>query len=59
MSFSYPSRKEVQVLRNISLAVRAGERIALVGPPERMRNCSNTPTASTGRCRSCSSICPD
>jgi ATP-binding cassette subfamily B protein len=32
LSFSYPSRKEVQVLRNITLTARAGERIALVGP---------------------------
>jgi ATP-binding cassette subfamily B protein len=32
VAFSYPSRKEVQVLRNISLMARAGERIALVGP---------------------------
>jgi ATP-binding cassette subfamily B protein len=30
--FSYPSRKEVQVLRGISFHARAGERIALVGP---------------------------
>src|SRR5439155_5038899 len=32
VAFRYPSRKEVQVLRDISLAARAGERIALVGP---------------------------
>jgi len=32
VSFSYPSRKEVQVLKGISLAARAGERVALVGP---------------------------
>jgi ABC transporter fused permease/ATP-binding protein len=32
VSFSYPSRKEIQVLKNISLAARAGERVALVGP---------------------------
>jgi ABC-type multidrug transport system fused ATPase/permease subunit len=32
VAFSYPSRKEVQVLRDISLTARAGERIALVGP---------------------------
>jgi ATP-binding cassette subfamily B protein len=32
VTFSYPSRKEVQVLRNVSLVARAGERIALVGP---------------------------
>src|SRR5581483_10173191 len=30
--FSYPSRKEVPVLRDVSLLARAGERIALVGP---------------------------
>jgi ATP-binding cassette subfamily B protein len=32
VSFSYPSRKDVQVLRQVSLIARAGERIALVGP---------------------------
>src|SRR5262249_55971754 len=32
VAFSYPSRKEVTVLRDISLTARAGERIALVGP---------------------------
>jgi ATP-binding cassette subfamily B protein len=32
VAFSYPSRKEVQVLRDISLTAKAGERIALVGP---------------------------
>jgi ATP-binding cassette subfamily B protein len=32
VAFNYPSRKEVPVLRNISLTARAGERIALVGP---------------------------
>jgi ATP-binding cassette subfamily B protein len=32
VTFSYPSRKEVTVLRNLSLAVKAGQRIALVGP---------------------------
>jgi ATP-binding cassette subfamily B protein len=32
VAFSYPSRKEVQVLRHITLRVKAGERIALVGP---------------------------
>jgi ATP-binding cassette subfamily B protein len=32
VSFSYPSRKEVIVLRNLSLAARPGQRIALVGP---------------------------
>jgi ATP-binding cassette subfamily B protein len=32
VTFSYPSRKETQVLRGVSLHARAGERIALVGP---------------------------
>lgn len=32
ISFSYPSRKEVPVLREISLAAQSGERVALVGP---------------------------
>jgi ABC-type multidrug transport system fused ATPase/permease subunit len=32
VSFRYPARPEVQVLRNISLRARPGERIALVGP---------------------------
>jgi ATP-binding cassette subfamily B protein len=32
VSFRYPSRKEVEVLRDISLVVHAGERVALVGP---------------------------
>jgi ABC transporter fused permease/ATP-binding protein len=32
VAFSYPSRKEVPVLRDISLAAKAGEKIALVGP---------------------------
>lgn len=32
VEFAYPSRKDVQVLRGVSLAVSAGERIALVGP---------------------------
>jgi ATP-binding cassette subfamily B protein len=32
VTFSYPSRKELQVLRGVSLHARAGERIALVGP---------------------------
>jgi ATP-binding cassette subfamily B protein len=32
VSFSYPSRKDVEVLRQVSLIARAGERIALVGP---------------------------
>jgi len=30
--FRYPARPEVQVLRDLNLAVRPGERIALVGP---------------------------
>ena len=32
MSFQYPSRPDVGVLHEVSLAARAGERIALVGP---------------------------
>jgi len=32
VSFSYPSRKEIQVLKDVCLAARHGERIALVGP---------------------------
>jgi len=32
VTFSYPSRREVTVLRNLSLDAKAGERIALVGP---------------------------
>jgi ATP-binding cassette subfamily B protein len=32
VSFSYPSRREVEVLRDVSLVARAGQRIALVGP---------------------------
>jgi len=32
VSFAYPSRKEVTVLRHLSLTARAGQRIALVGP---------------------------
>src|SRR5262249_37730376 len=32
VAFSYPSRKDVQVLKTVSLTARAGERIALVGP---------------------------
>jgi ATP-binding cassette subfamily B protein len=31
VSFRYPSRKEVEVLRGVSLAARPGQRIALVG----------------------------
>jgi ATP-binding cassette subfamily B protein len=32
VAFAYPSRQEVTVLRNLSLAAQAGQRIALVGP---------------------------
>src|SRR5262249_52474684 len=32
VAFSYPSRKDVRVLKNVSLVARGGERIALVGP---------------------------
>ena len=32
VNFAYPSRAEVTVLRNLSLAASAGQRIALVGP---------------------------
>jgi ATP-binding cassette subfamily B protein len=32
VTFAYPSRKEVTVLRNLSLTAKAGQRIALVGP---------------------------
>jgi len=32
VTFAYPSRKDIQVLRGLSLEARAGERIALVGP---------------------------
>jgi ATP-binding cassette subfamily B protein len=32
VTFAYPSRKEVTVLRGLSLTARAGQRIALVGP---------------------------
>jgi ABC transporter fused permease/ATP-binding protein len=32
LSFSYPSRPEVQVLKNVSLVAQPGEQIALVGP---------------------------
>src|SRR5205807_2904337 len=32
VTFSYPSRKEVTVLRDLSLTAKAGQRIALVGP---------------------------
>jgi ABC-type multidrug transport system fused ATPase/permease subunit len=32
VSFSYPSRKDLMVLQNLSLTVKSGEQIALVGP---------------------------
>lgn len=32
IGFNYPSRKEYEVLKDISLTARAGEKIALVGP---------------------------
>jgi ATP-binding cassette subfamily B protein len=32
VTFAYPSRKEVTVLRDLSLTAKAGQRIALVGP---------------------------
>src|SRR5262249_46610916 len=32
VTFSYPSRKDVIVLRNLSLSAKAGQCIALVGP---------------------------
>jgi len=32
ISFSYPSRKDVVVLQNLSLSIQSGEQIALVGP---------------------------
>ncbi|MBP7510579.1 MAG: ATP-binding cassette domain-containing protein [Bacteroidia bacterium] len=32
VSFSYPSRQDIQVLRNINLTVNKGELVALVGP---------------------------
>ncbi len=32
VTFAYPSRKEVAVLRGLSLTAKAGQRIALVGP---------------------------
>jgi ATP-binding cassette subfamily B protein len=32
VGFSYPSRKEVEVLRDVTLVARAGQRVALVGP---------------------------
>ncbi len=32
ISFTYPSRKEIKVLQNISFTVRKGETIAIIGP---------------------------
>jgi ABC-type multidrug transport system fused ATPase/permease subunit len=32
VQFTYPSRKEIQVLKNISLTVKKGETVAVVGP---------------------------
>src|SRR5262249_43096971 len=32
VAFSYPARKEFQVLKNISFEVQTGEKIAIVGP---------------------------
>jgi len=32
VSFSYPSRKDIQVLKDISFSVKKGEQVALVGP---------------------------
>ena len=32
VAFTYPSRKEIQVLKNITLAAKKGETIAVVGP---------------------------
>jgi len=32
VGFSYPSRPDVQVLKDVSVAVKAGQRVALVGP---------------------------
>lgn len=32
VAFAYPSRQEVQVLKNVSLTVQAGQQVALVGP---------------------------
>jgi ABC-type multidrug transport system fused ATPase/permease subunit len=32
VEFTYPSRKEIQVLKNISLQVKQGETVAIVGP---------------------------
>lgn len=32
VKFSYPSRKDVEVLKNLNLSIKAGEQIAIVGP---------------------------
>ncbi|GAB3200311.1 ABC transporter fused permease/ATP-binding protein [Pontibacter aydingkolensis] len=32
VAFSYPTRQDIQVLRDINFTVRAGEKVALVGP---------------------------
>ena len=32
VAFRYPSRPDVEVLRGVNLAARAGQRVALVGP---------------------------
>lgn len=32
VNFSYPSRKDIQILRNINFSIAKGEKIALVGP---------------------------
>ncbi len=32
VAFTYPSRKEIQVLKNINLSARKGETVAIVGP---------------------------
>jgi len=32
VAFSYPSRKDIQVLKDLSLTARNGEQLAIVGP---------------------------
>jgi len=32
LTFSYPARRDIQVLKDLSLSIRAGETVALVGP---------------------------
>jgi|GWRWMinimDraft_12_1066020.scaffolds.fasta_scaffold00201_2 ATP-binding cassette subfamily B protein len=32
VNFSYPSRKDVEVLKNLNFSIKAGEQIAIVGP---------------------------